>query len=283
MRDPLAPIPSPDHPGTASYWTRRSPPPPPDAGGRGQNSSEPTDSDPYDPTRLLAGAPADSTGIDRRVQPRTRAQRGDDGGDGGRVLAAQHRKLEAVVGLRTAKGWLLMRTLSVAPGGVLVRLIDLLDPDLDPGDRARGRTALTRLAPALGAPLRPDAGASTRELGGSPLATVGHCLLQNRILADLAQWANHRGGRRSSRVHDESALAVNIVVPIDGTAGERARLRDMPTVFGHLAPLTDPQPGVLAVALSPAARSQLEIAVASARRNPGTARRYARQGGSTTT
>lgn len=262
MRDPRGPIPSPHDPsaGAAAFWERPAPPPlaPDNVGERSPGKDE------FDPTRLLHGGHADTAGVDRRARPRD-ARSSLPTAHG--IMATQHKKVDAVLALCASSGWVLVRTLSLAQNGILLHLLDLLDPDLEPAERLRGRTMLLRLAPVLGAPLRPrhlEAAARSAhpsETGGSLLATVGHCLLARRLIADLSCWSSRTGGRRSSRVAPSSPLAVSLLVPGKSQAppARAAGRAGMTTIPGELLPLTDPQPLVLAVGLTAAAAAQLDL------------------------
>jgi hypothetical protein len=261
MRDPRGPIPSPYHPGAhADAFWRKPAPPPLVADG----ASEQGGADEYDPTRLLPGSHGDAAGIDRRTRPR-------DGGSSHTthgVAATQHRRVDAVLALSATSGWVLVRTLSLAPNGVLLHLLDLLDPDLEPFERTHGQAMLLRLAPVLGAPLRPRhleaaAAGHPSESGGSMLATVGQCVLARRLIADLSCWSSRSQGLRSSRVASTPSLMVSLLVPGPQSPGHGASAAraGMTTIAGELLPLTDPKPYVLAVGLTPAAAARLELAL----------------------
>ncbi len=263
MRDPVEPIPSP-HASSAfarTYWECSGPP-------QWQPSSEVARG--YDPGRLLSGR-EDLLGIDRRSHARD--ARASLAPRGSRLTAAHHRPVEALLGLRSRHGWAMVRSLAMAPTGLLVRLVDVRDPELDEEERRRGRTTFARLCAELGAPrgarptpsLEREANASAPS---SPLAAIGGCVLARRVVADLSHWVNVRPHRPSSRAAQE--LPVTLVVPCrrgatpgrpsphGGRSPSRVTLVQIP---GTLAPLSDPQPEVLAVALSPAARSRFALAV----------------------
>lgn len=254
MRDPLAPIPSPAR--DPDWWRAvRSP--------RGTRlppafRPEPDVADEYSPLRLLERNQGDTHGLDRRHRPRQTMQGaipGDDHGTG-RLLSAAHRRVHAVLGLSTTHGWALVRALTIAPAGVLLHLLDPLAETTTPAHRAEGRAVLARLAPWLGAPLRPGA----VHAPGSPLATVGGCLLAPRVVADLSSWASQPVGRRGTSQRRPAALTVMLMIP-------RADGR-ITRIEGELVPMTDPQPQVLAVALTPRALAELEQ-VALAPADPG--------------
>jgi hypothetical protein len=244
MRDPLAPLPSPTR--DPGYWRSVTTP-------RGTRlplayRTSDADDDEYSPLRLLERNQGDTHGLDRRNRPRRVMHDAiPDGGDHGtgRLLSAAHRPIHAVLGLSTTHGWALVRALTIASAGVLLHLLDLLGPDERPEHRAEGRRVLGRLAPLLGAPLRPGA----VHAPGSPLATVGGCLLAPRVVADLSSWASQPVGRRGTSQRRPTALTVMLMVP---TATGIARIE------GELVPMTDPQPEVLAVALTPRALAELE-------------------------
>jgi hypothetical protein len=232
MRDPRAPIPSP--PARPDFWRRDAAP------AAAANPSVAPARD-FDPTRLLAPR-GDLRGIDRREHVRG-GPTASASTPAGRLVAASHRRLDAVVGLRTAQGFALVRTLSLAPTGVLVHLLDLLDPDLDPPLRRRGREVLALLAPSL----------------GTPLATVGTCLLAPRVVADLAAWvAARREGTSTERGTPDASLRVGLVIP-PRSRGPCPDPRRWVVVDGELSPLVDPDPRVLGVSLSPVRRRQLEV------------------------
>ncbi len=243
MRDPLAPIPSPAR--DPGYWRALTTP----RGTRLPPAYRPqTDAaEEYSPLRLLERNQGDTHGLDRRHRPRLPmrdAIPGDDHGTG-RLLSAAHRRLHAVLGLSTTHGWALVRTLSLAPAGVLLHLLDLLGADTRPEHRAEGQAALARLAPLLGAPLRPQA----VHAAGSPLATVGGCLLAPRVVADLSSWASQPVGRRGTSQRRPAALTVLLMIPTR---------HGVVRIEGELVPMTDPQPQVLAVALTPRGLAELE-------------------------
>lgn len=248
MRDPRSPIPSPAR--DREYWDRGCPPPIADASASDRPSS-------YDPTRLLRPRRADALGLDRRDGPRERGTVRTLSGQG--LVSASHRRVTAVLGLRTVQGWAIARTLSLAPNGVLLHHLDLLDAELDAPIRDLGRRALSALAPLLGAPLRPG-----RPQPSSPLATVGTCILARRVVADLAAWATPRetgpvsGNRPSNR-----GLTVGLVIPplTRGPTAASSRQR-VALVEGELVPLNDPDPQVLGVCLNPSRLRQLEFLLA---------------------
>lgn len=250
MRDPLAPIPSPAR--DPGFWQSTTAP----RATRLPSHLRPGEADDeYSPMRLLGRDQGDTHGLDRRAQrrpstPTTAATTHEHGSE--RLLSAAHRRLDLVLGLSTCHGWALVRTLSVAPAGLLLHLLDLVDPGTEPGHRARGQVVLRRLAPLLGAPLR--AGAVHEP--GSPLATVGGCILAPRVVADLSSWASKPVARRGTSTRRPATLTVTLLCarePAPGAAGP-----DILGIEGELVPMTDPQPQVLAVALTAGALAQLE-------------------------
>ena len=257
MRDPLAPIPSPAR--DPGFWHATTTP---------RATRLPTHLrgeapiDEYSPLRLLERNQGDTHGLDRRSRSRaslsppvTQDQDQDHGS--ARLLSGAHRRVDLVLGLSTSHGWALVRTLSGAPAGLLLHLLDLLDPALPPGLRTRGQGVLRRLAPGLGAPLRP----TVRE-PGSPLAMVGGCLLAPRVVADLSSFASQPVGRRGTSQRAPATLTVSLLIPGDAAQlpASGGLLHGIHCIEAELVPMTDPQPQVLAVALSPRALAQLELA-----------------------
>lgn len=268
MRDPLAPIPSPAR--DPGFWQTTTTPratrlPAHLRAGDG-------DLDEYSPMRLLERNQGDTHGLDRRGQRRQSSQPIAHEGHGtARLLSAAHRAVDVVLGLSTSHGWALVRTMTIAPAGVLLHLLDLVSPGTSPEHRVQGQAVLRRLAPLLGAPLRPG---SVHE-PGSPLALVGGCLLAPRVVADLSSYASQPVGRRGTSQRRPASLTVTLLLPQSQPASLAAAARPNPRgdsrpaaamqgltcVEGELVPMTDPQPQVLAVALSPRALAQLELAV----------------------
>lgn len=246
MRDPLAPIPSPAR--DPGFWERTTAP---RATRLPAHLRPDADDDEYAPMRLLVRDQGDTHGLDRRAQRRPAQPPAAEHGSA-RLLSAAHRRLDLVLGLSTCHGWALVHTLSLAPAGLLLHLLDLVDPRTPPGLRARGQVVLRRLAPQLGAPLRAD----VVHEPGSPLATVGGCLLAPRVVADLSSWASKPVARRGTSTQRPATLTVTLLHA--GDAGPGAAGPDILRVEGELVPMTDPQPQVLAVALTPGALTQLE-------------------------
>jgi hypothetical protein len=250
MRDPLAPIPSPAR--NPGFWQTTTAPRATRLPSHLRLGDDDGDrDDEYSPMRLLGRDQGDTHGLDRRAQrrPSMLAPVATDEHGAERLLSAAHRRLDLVLGLSTSHGWALVRTLSVAPAGLLLHLLDLVDPDLCAGQRARGQAVLRRLAPMLGAPLR--AGAVHEP--GSPLATVGGCLLAPRVVADLSSWASMPVARRGTSTRRPATLTVTLLLAQTGRAGA-----GIFCVEGELVPMTDPQPQVLAVALTGGALTRLE-------------------------
>ncbi len=259
MRDPLAPIPSPAR--DPGFWRTTTTP----RTTRLPAHLRAVDDDiEYSPLRLLERNQGDTHGLDRRGRPRhVGTSMRTEGHGTGRLLSAAHRPLDAILGLSTSHGWALVRTLSLAPAGLLLHLYDLVAPDLDAGQRARGQAVLRRLAPVLGAPLRPN----VRE-PGSPLALVGGCLLAPRVVADLSSFASQPVGRRGTSQRAPSTLTVSLLIPVETdmvpprTTAASEVFSGIHCIEAELVPMTDPQPQVLAVALSPRALALLELAMA---------------------
>ncbi len=250
MRDPLAPLPSPAR--DPGFWQSTTAP---RATRLPSHLRRSTTDDEYSPMRLLGRDQGDTHGLDRRAQRRllNHAPAITEEHGTGRLLSAAHRRIDLVLGLSTSHGWALVRTLSVAPAGLLLHLLDLVDPALEPEHRAAGQIVLRRLAPMLGAPLR----AGSPHEPGSLLATVGGCLLAPRVVADLSSWASKPVARRGTSTRRPATLTVTLLLAqAAGPAG-------IICVEGELVPMTDPQPQVLAVALTGGALAQLERAAAS--------------------
>lgn len=240
MRDPLAPIPSPT--ASPAFWQASEVPRATRVGG-----DEPVEE--FSPLRLLQRDQGDTHGLDRRSRRRDLPKETVDVGAHGceRLLSSVHRARRFLLGLCTAHGWALVHTLSVAPAGVLLHLLDLLGPGLTPEQRREGRALLARLAPVLGAPLHPRA----IHEPGSPLATIGGCLLAPRVVADLSIWASQPLARRGASRAGHTFTVTLLVPAAEGVV----------RIEGELVPMTDPQPHVLAVALSPRGLAELERAL----------------------
>jgi hypothetical protein len=180
---------------------------------------------------------SDDLGIDRRRRRRGEAGRDADALDD--VVFASHVPFDPtsgqLLGVRSREGAAWVRALSVCPTGVLVQAIDLDDPP---------RTSAARLA--LGSTMRALLPAMLRG-GSSPLSATGLTVLSPRFVYDLGAWAQARG----------AATPVELV-RADPSGTPRC-------VTGRLAPLTDPSPGILAVALDPAVCAQLIAEAATSR------------------
>jgi hypothetical protein len=169
-----------------------------------------------------------------------------------------------VIGLRSQFGWALVDAVALAPAGLLVRNLDLLDPEIDVEERKRGRAAFMHIEALL----------SRRTLksapeGSSMLAAVGRCLLGSRVVADLSTWV------RSSHHPTDGRLQVTLLVTTpqsksrahSGTSeqpGERPAERPpelvdlgLCEIDGRVCPLTDPYDDVLAIGLTSSARTKL--------------------------
>jgi hypothetical protein len=162
---------------------------------------------------------ADRVALDRRAGPR----RSDRPPLFDRFTAASHRDLPLVLGLGVAGRWALVKGLSLGPSGVLVHLIDSLDPELDPRDRI-GAHVWMRLARCV-SPTRVP----------SPLWLSTCCVQAPALVAELAR-----------RASSQAATTVDLVV-----LASRASPCAPPPLrcSGMLAPLCDPSPQVLGIAL----------------------------------
>jgi hypothetical protein len=221
MRDPYAPIP------TSPRWWTRAPARPPAPPGRVRIDAAPhaTQTDTYDPVRLLEPS-TDRLGIDRRRRARGAPSAEDPGARADLelldVVSTAHVRVRRVLGLvagRTAPS--LVQVVSWCPHGVLARALDPTDKHASTRGRAATHRAFRALLPELS---RGDP---------SPLFAASLAVLSSRVVRDLAEAAPRR-------------LAVQLVLPRPEAAG-RAALR----IRGELAPLTDPQPDLLAIALDP--------------------------------
>jgi hypothetical protein len=198
-----------------------------------------------DPLRVLAEA-GDRLGIDRRA----RARSGDpshlpEAGDG-RLTAAVHRPCPFVFALGDRGRWALVKGLSRAPQGLLVELLDPFDKELDLRDRigVLGMRALGRVAGRGGRP-------------ASPLVLVSSCV-QARALVDTLARRTSTGGVRAIEL-----VPLLVRTPAGWRPTDEA-IDGTPSCIlpGELSPLCDPRPGVLAVAVGPAALAALDALVA---------------------
>ena len=237
MRDPVAPIPS--SRGDHRYWESMPPLREP------RTSRDEAKSEPFEVNR------GDLLGIDRRELPRGSGQTGVERRGEGGFVSSTHRSFDTVLGLRSHHGWALVRTLTLAPSGVLLQLVDPTDPSLDPTLRWRAKNALDALSPTLGSPSPARHGRDPKQ-GSSLLAKVGTCLLSRRVVADISKWANE-----NTNAYREG-LQMELVVP----PPTHFHYRPDPTrISCELVPMTDPTPQLLAVALRPSDRDFLELAV----------------------
>lgn len=299
MRDPRGPIP---HPQLESHYWRTVRPPRPRAEARGSDDASEIA---YDPTQLLPPHDrSEDLGIDRRQvvraeleaiesieaeidettfdlvdevdgAPREPVHRLDHARRSACVLTGAHRRFDALLGLRSAAGWALVRTISLSPNGVLLRVVDPCDPGLDRPLRLRARAALARLGQSFADVDGPPDPTAAFDQPGSMLATVGTCLLSRRVVADVSRWSHsaaHKAAQRtSSVVNHRPHLEVELVVPPALPQGGRRHMRvsvgadalstgraAAPRFTGRVVPLNDPSDLVLAVALEPAQRARLE-------------------------
>ena len=223
MRDPLRPIPAPS---SSTFWQGQAAPPPSSRAGAA-----------FDPMSLLRGRESDALGLDRRAHRRAANSPSDEARDRGQALVrAAHTQIQGVMGLCSPGGWALVRAISLAPQGILLRHLDATERKLEPELRAMINTALRSLSPVLGAPRGPASQATS-----SPLANLGTHLLGRKVVSDAAAWS----------LDDAEALEVDLVLPglgvSHGVAGGQAR--SLARVSGRLSALNDPDPKMLAVAL----------------------------------
>ncbi len=183
-------------------------------------------------TRWLGDVPM---GLDRRGGRRGATQAPAD-----RFTAATHRPLPLVFGLRTGLAHALLKGLSFSPRGVLLHLLDILDPDLDAHERL-GALGLLQLSRAVG----------TR--ASSPLGLLTACMEARAHVADLS--------RRATRATWPSST-VDLVVLLRLCPGGAEAIAPI-HLRGVLATLADPRPAVLAVALAETALAQVEALLAS--------------------
>ncbi|HWB81751.1 MAG TPA: hypothetical protein VG755_42605 [Nannocystaceae bacterium] len=192
---------------------------PPLLTARVTSATRPTPVDPHAPDRVA---------LDRRAGPR-----GDDRPVAiDRFTAATHRPLPLLFGLGAMGRWAIVKGLSLAPGGVLVHLLDTTDPELDVRDRIPPSVwmRLARCADAQRVP--------------SPLWLSTSCVQAPMLVAELSRRASTQG----------MATMVELV-PL----AWRDRSEPPPALrcSGVLAPLCDPRPQVLGIALGDAARAGL--------------------------
>lgn len=272
MKDPVRPIPSPaaalrGEPHARRYW-QPDPDPLPTREPTGQPVS--AASGDFDPMALLPGPRRDFRGLDRRSQRRAvgldgrpMAPAADTHLGSHHLVRANHERVDAILGLvgpgKSRPNWALVRTLTLSPHGLLVHLLDLLDPRTDAADLARGREVMARLIPTMGGTLPGGSGRCA-----SPLSTVGACVLAPRMVAAWSHGANSATDPGNARTHPGpggSPFAVELVVPCGPPSGAFGRRRTVARIPGELAALTDPNPRVVGIALSPRARTELLISV----------------------
>lgn len=212
MRDPYAPIP------TSERWWARAPvrPPPLPRSVTAHALADPTS---FDPISLLDPS-GDRLGIDRRRRARSPTRTPHELDTLRDVVSTRHVRVRRVLGLLAgATAPSLVQVVSWCPEGVLARALDPTDKEASARGRAATHQAFRALLPELA---RGDA---------SPLFAAGLAVLSRRVVRDLAEVSHRRG-------------AVHLVVPrSDGAPALRLR--------GELAPLTDPHPDLLAIALAP--------------------------------
>lgn len=201
----------------------------------------------------------DRLGIDRRAGPRDGST--TVAGDG-RLTAAVHRPCPLVFGLVDRGRWALVKGLSRAPNGLLVEVLDPFDRDNDERDKVglSGLRALGRVA-------------GTRDRPASPLWLVSSCV-QARVLVDALARRPTTGGARSielvpllRRAPEQSGpegredsrpahhwIEIAALAPREDTGANAPPQR----IAGELMPLSDPRPGVLAIAVSPGALASLD-------------------------
>lgn len=219
MRDPYAPIP------TSERWWTRAPARPPALRRR------PPDPHEFDPLSLLRPT-GDRLGIDRRRRPRGHDASPPPDAELHDVVSAGHVRVRRIVGLiagGTAPS--LLSVVSWCPHGVLACALDPTDRTASSRGRAAAHRAFRALVPELAA------GA------GSPLFAAGLAVLSRRVVRDLAELAPRR-------------IAVTLVAPRPEGLASRSSPSRVPSrsriplrVDGELAPLTDPGPERLAIAL----------------------------------
>ncbi len=196
-----------------------------------------------DPLRMLPDD-GDRLGLDRRAAPRETSEPGADG----RLTAANHRPCPVLFGLADRGRWALVKGLSRAPQGLLLQHVDPTDRELDDRDKtgALGLVALGRVAGRGGRP-------------ASPLFLVSSCLQARALVESLARRIPTGGAR------EVDLVPLLVRTPHGGRDGGWRDIGWPPTALPwrvELAPLCDPQAGVLAVAVSPSALASLEALLA---------------------
>lgn len=153
-----------------------------------------------------------------------------------------------LLGLLTRHGWALVKVLSLAPSGLLLHLVELTAPGLSSRERSDGRAVLKHVVKHMTARLH-----DTTHPPGSMLATVGGCLLSERVLADLSAWASHPEAYHGGQRH-RVELFFAPTAPVSPSA-------DPLRLVGQLVPMKDPQPKVVAVGLDPEAHAEVARAL----------------------
>ncbi|MBX7082001.1 MAG: hypothetical protein K1X88_22535, partial [Nannocystaceae bacterium] len=212
-------------------------------------SAQPSVAEVLVPGPITRPGARDDVALDRRGGPRPRMVldeidppiRAVD-----RFTASTHRPLPLLMGVAvprigdTPGGWLIARGLSWADGGALLLALDPAAPPLDP---------IERLARRAWADLWRHVHAC---VPCSPLQVISACVRVPALLAAIAA------------ARPDAALAVELL-PLLAT-GPADAATDAPAVTpvpsptrltARLAPLADPHPGVLAVAMTPAALARL--------------------------
>jgi len=202
---------------------------------------------------VLADA-GDRLGIDRRATARggdRSTDLGAEAGDG-RLTAAVHRPCPVVFALADRGRWALVKGLSRAPQGLLLALLDPCDRSLDDRDRigVLGLRAIARVAGRHGRP-------------ASPLVVVSSCMQAQALVHALARRTS-TGGARSIELVPLLIRSGAHWRPIWDEIDVAARPIPAHSLTAELTPLCDPRPGVLAVAVSPAALVALDALVAPA-------------------
>jgi hypothetical protein len=174
----------------------------------------------------LHGDGGDALGIDRR----RRARSGDTEAEPALlddVVFAAHLRWRAFLGLTCDQGGAWLDAISVCPTGMLARAVDPTDPSLSFAERQRLGPQMRALLPQM------CRGAT------SPLVATGVTLLSSRFAEDLGRWAQAPATRPATTV-------TLLLAPPVGRGGQHGEVE---RVTGVLAPLTDPHPGILAIAL----------------------------------
>jgi len=153
-----------------------------------------------------------------------------------------------LLGLRTNYGWALVKPLARIENGVLLHHVALTAPDLSSRERNQGRMLLAHIVQAMTGALK-----TTMHPPGSLLATVGGCLLSERVIADLSAWASHPEAHHGGVRHQVELLLTQPML----TSPSAQPLR----FVGELVPMTDPQPQTVAIALPDDAQERFVRAI----------------------